>query len=204
LYDASVAHVDDCIAQVLGELDTLGVTDQTLIVLTSDHGEEFGEHAGIGHGRSLYGEVVRVPLIMVYPPRLEAGRRIRHLSEHLDLSPTILELADVDVPRTFRGTTVLDPAEHAFLEIGTWRGIAANGFKWVWNRDSGEQKLFALDDELDRTSLDDPATAQKLRAQLEPYLEVDARRDPKADAARVGQGWTDEEKERLRALGYAQ
>ncbi len=132
------------------------------------------------------------------------GRRIRHLSEHLDLAPTILSLAAVEVPENFRGTTVLEPASQAFLEIGTWRGVAANGFKWLWNRNSGEQKLFALEDELDRTPLDDPAVAAQLRAQLEPYLEIEGRRDPKAEAARVGRNWSEEENERLRALGYAQ
>lgn len=203
VYAATVAHVDDLVGEILRELDALGVRDQTIVVLTADHGEEFGEHGGIGHGRTLYSELVRVPMIIAYPPKLEAGRRIAHLSQHVDVAPTILDLAGVRVPDDFRGRTVFEPAQRVFLEIGPWRGIIADGSKWVWNRNTGEQQLFALTDQLDATPRDEPLVAEKLRAQLEPYLAIEASRAPD-DASRVGAAWSEEEVERLKALGYAQ
>jgi arylsulfatase A-like enzyme len=204
VYVATVAHVDDLIGEILRELDALGVRDSTIIVVTADHGEEFGEHGGIGHGRTLYGELVRVPLVIAYPPKLEPGRRIAHLSQHIDVAPTILRLARIEKPSAFQGNSVLEPVDRIFLEIGPWRGVVTNDGKEVWNRSSGEQKVFALGDELDRTPLDDPALAASLRVQLEPYLALEARRDPALEAKRVGASWSKEETERLRALGYVQ
>ena len=201
-YEACVAHADELVAALLQHLDDTGLRDDTLVVLTADHGEEFGEHGGIGHGRSIYGEVVRVPLLMAWPGRIEPGRRIGHLSQHLDLAPTILALAGVDVPPSFRGQSVFEPAQHVILEMARWRGIAGGSHKWIWNQTTGAQELYALSDEGDRAPLDEPAVAAQLRAQLDSYLASSARPADR-DAARVGTQWSKQEQERLRALGYA-
>jgi hypothetical protein len=186
---------------MLARLDALGLRDDTIVVLTADHGEEFGEHGGIGHGRSLYGEVVRVPLLLRWPGHLEAGRVVTHLSQHLDLAPTILDLAGVARPASFRGTTVLEPAGAVLLEIGPWRGIVAGNDKLVWQTGTGEQQLFAVTDRLDRAPRDEPAVASPLHARLAALEPARPTPEPSASG---NAAWSEEEKERLRALGYAQ
>jgi arylsulfatase A-like enzyme len=87
MYDAEIAYTDDQIARLLDALDKLGVRKNTVIVITADHGDEFMDHGGMGHGTTVYGELIRVPLIIAYPPAFEAGRRIGFLTRHIDLGP---------------------------------------------------------------------------------------------------------------------
>jgi arylsulfatase A-like enzyme len=91
LYDGEIRRADDAIDSLLGELLRLGLADGTLTVVTSDHGEEMQEHGRMGHGQTLYEEVVRVPLLMHAPGVLPAGARFGTASL-LDIVPTVLEL----------------------------------------------------------------------------------------------------------------
>jgi arylsulfatase A-like enzyme len=202
MYAACVPHVDAQVGTILAELAALGVRDDTLVVLTSDHGEEFGEHGGIGHGTTVYGELLRVPLILSHPRLLAPPRRIAHVSRHLDVAPTLLRLIGVDAPDTFRGGSLLEPAPDAIAENGPWRAIHRDRWKLVWNIDTGEEQLFELRDALDRRPIDDPRAAALLAESLRDYVALDAAREPPATGA--APDWTDEEKERLRSLGYAQ
>jgi arylsulfatase A-like enzyme len=78
LYDAEIREVDGALGDLLATLDRRGLGAETLTIVLSDHGEEFGEHGGVGHGETLYDEVVRVPLVLhapsVIPPGTEIGR----------------------------------------------------------------------------------------------------------------------------------
>jgi arylsulfatase A-like enzyme len=91
LYDAEIRQVDEGIGDLLRELRRLGLAEGTLTILTSDHGEEMGEHGRMGHGQTLYEEVVRVPLIFHAPGTLASGVRLGTASL-LDIVPTVLEL----------------------------------------------------------------------------------------------------------------
>jgi arylsulfatase A-like enzyme len=85
------------------------------VVLVADHGEEFFEHGRFGHNRTLFEEVVRVPLILRYPPGLPAGKRVQDLASLADVAPTLLELARIPRPATMWGRS-LWPAVHGELE----------------------------------------------------------------------------------------
>jgi arylsulfatase A-like enzyme len=91
LYDGEIRRVDDGIRALLGELRRLGLAEGTLLIVTSDHGEEMEEHGRMGHGQTLYEEVVRVPLLFHAPGVLPAGARLGNASL-LDVVPTVLEL----------------------------------------------------------------------------------------------------------------
>lgn len=71
LYDSNLKHTDNYIGVLYNKLVDLGLEDETLIVITSDHGENLGEHNVLGHGFRTYDSVTHVPLIMVYPPLFE-------------------------------------------------------------------------------------------------------------------------------------
>lgn len=90
LYTGEVAYADAQIGRFLDLLRYLGLYEESLIVVISDHGEEFGEHGGFDHGRTLYDELLRVPLIVKFPSGRWAGTRIDAPVSLVDLFPTVL------------------------------------------------------------------------------------------------------------------
>jgi arylsulfatase A-like enzyme len=100
LYDGEIRLTDDNLGQVFDKLRALGVFDDTIVAVTADHGEEFFEHGSKGHAKTLYDEVLRIPLVIRYPRRLPA-QRIQQQVRLMDLAPTILGLAAVPFPSTF-------------------------------------------------------------------------------------------------------
>jgi len=92
-YDASIAFLDAEVGRLLETLDTRGVLDDTVVVITSDHGELFGEHGLRGHANGLYLSEIRVPLLVRYPPRVPAGLRVPDAVSLVDLAATILDLS---------------------------------------------------------------------------------------------------------------
>ncbi len=90
LYDASVRYVDGQLERFFGELEELGLIDEVVVIVTSDHGEAFGEHGRLGHEQT-YPEELLVPLIVIHPD-LDTGLRVLGLAELVDVAPTIFEL----------------------------------------------------------------------------------------------------------------
>jgi choline-sulfatase len=92
-YDEILAFVDHHMGRVLRAVDDSGLRENTVVIVTSDHGEEFGEHGGKRHGEKLYEELTHVPLVMRIPG--EAPRRIQSLVGGYDLMPTLLDVARI-------------------------------------------------------------------------------------------------------------
>ncbi|MFQ5744577.1 MAG: sulfatase [Acidobacteriota bacterium] len=92
LYEGELAWTDAQIGRALDELHVLGLSDNTLVIVTADHGDEFFEHEAIGHRRTLFEEVTQIPLILRLPGRLPEGVRIKGLVSIADVVPTILDL----------------------------------------------------------------------------------------------------------------
>lgn len=91
-YDQAIAYLDDQIGGLLDDLGRRGQLQNTVVVITSDHGELFGEHQLFSHGNSLYLPALHVPLVIIYPPRLERGVR-DGVTTLRDVPATILDLA---------------------------------------------------------------------------------------------------------------
>jgi arylsulfatase A-like enzyme len=96
LYEGEVIYADAELGRFIAMLKHLDLYEQSLVVVLSDHGEEFGEHGGFDHGRTVYNEVVNVPLIVKYPGGRWAGSRITRRVSTLDLVPTIRDLIGAD------------------------------------------------------------------------------------------------------------
>ena len=92
LYDAEVWSLDQRVGELFASLQQLGVLDSTLIVLFSDHGEEFGEHGALAHGENLHQETMHVPLIYRAPGLVPVGLRVETLTGLLDVPSTIADL----------------------------------------------------------------------------------------------------------------
>jgi arylsulfatase A-like enzyme len=107
LYDGEIAWTDMFIGRMRDALEKAGVLENTVIVLTSDHGTEFFEHGDKGHRKTLYDEVVRIPLIVRYPKRLAGRTRVSEQTRIIDVGPTVLELANVGVPNNVLGESLV-------------------------------------------------------------------------------------------------
>ncbi len=92
LYDANLRYADWAVGELLALLDGAGILEQTLVIVTSDHGEAFGEHGYIWHEHAIHDEVSHIPLIMRFPGRHLSGRRIGCLTQTIDLLPTLCDL----------------------------------------------------------------------------------------------------------------
>jgi arylsulfatase A-like enzyme len=119
LYDGEVRYLDRYLGQLFDWLKAEGLYDDTLIVLTGDHGEEFQEHGGWWHGQTLYQEQVAVPLIIKYPQQARAGSVVVQLARSLDIAPTILEVSGVPIPASMMGRSLwsdTEPPAYAYAE----------------------------------------------------------------------------------------
>ena len=96
LYDGEIRFCDDGLSELVKSLKALGVWDDALVVITSDHGEEFFEHGWLGHGYSVYQELIRVPLIL-RGPSIPRGHVVQPPVAILDLPATMLELASTGI-----------------------------------------------------------------------------------------------------------
>ncbi len=133
IYMGLISEVDDQIGRVFATLKETGQWDDTLVVFTSDHGEELGEHGLWGKG-GFYDGSYRVPLI-IRDPRHPEPRQIDHFTEHVDLAPTILNWLDLSIPYAWDGMSLL-PFVHGEI-VEPWRDGVFLEFDWrLVNRQS--------------------------------------------------------------------
>jgi len=111
-YDQEARYTDDHVGPFLAHLARLGLAERTIVVITSDHGEEFGEHGGMGHGRTLHREVLRVPLVIAAPGLLAPAEVTTPVSL-LDVAPTVLDLLGLAATPGQRGTSLVGRARAA-------------------------------------------------------------------------------------------
>ena len=107
LYYAMIAQIDDQFARLLDLLDETGQRDNTVIILTTDHGEALGDHGLLEKGCRFYEGLVRVPLVFSWPSHFEQDLKSNALVELLDMTPTVLELAGLEVPEYIQGRSLL-------------------------------------------------------------------------------------------------
>lgn len=141
-YDAEIAYVDACLAHVFTRLDELGLTQNTLLVLTADHGEELDEHGCWFDHHGLYEPNLRIPLILRLPGVVPAGQRVQSTASMLDITPTILDYAGVaDDSAPFQGRSLRNLVEGRTLSArpihlteNTWmkkRGVRTDEWKLI-------------------------------------------------------------------------
>ncbi len=220
LYDAETAGNDASFGALVAGLERRGLWRDLVVVVLSDHGEEFHEHGGWDHGKTLYTEVLDVPLIARFPG-LPEGRRTRVLAQHVDLLPTLLSYLELPVPAGLDGRNLLpllggqpagtaavaapdeEPLVFSSLETDAFAAAAVTGETWrLIERRLPERDVRLYDRRADPAERRDlapgrPVEAGWLRAQLR--LQELARHG--ALAARGAE--IDEELRReLRALGY--
>jgi len=106
IYDGNIRYLDDKISEILGDLDRLGLSDRTVVILTADHGEAFMEHGIISHSLKLYEENLRIPLVVRVPGMAE-GKRVAGPAQSVDLLPTVVELFGLEPPPLMQGLSLV-------------------------------------------------------------------------------------------------
>ena len=206
-YDSEIALTDYHLGRVFESLKATGRDADTLVVVVSDHGEEFQDHGGEGHVVTLYDELLRVPL-MIRMPGIERGR-VAEVTPLIDLAPTMLQLLGLPVPPEFRGRAIPATAR-GLLQSGdrpviaethrrnNRRGLIRGDWKLIVNLDTEVEELYDLrNDPLERSDLSDvrPERSAALRGELDSYYATPGTEAPVVPL-------DSESVEALRALGY--
>jgi arylsulfatase A-like enzyme len=218
LYEAEVRWVDDAVGSLMAELKRSGMYDGTLVVLLSDHGEEFWEHGSVGHGHTLYDELLHVPFLVKLPG--SAPRTVDAPISTASVAATILDLAGRPLPSGYPAARSLVPFLHGgtlpaepLLSTGLQRveeqeAVLFGGFKLVRWKTSGRLELYDL--------VRDPQEKTDLSASASKSVEEGTRLldhfEAESDRARKSLGilrrervpLDPETRERLKALGYVQ
>jgi arylsulfatase A-like enzyme len=214
-YDSELNYLDAYFKELLG---ILSMPENTIYVVTADHGEEFLEHGHLDHGHDLHGELVHVPLFLKWPAaRLPAGQ-VDNVVSLIDVAPTLLELSGVSVPPEFRGESLRAP----LLGVAPWNDnrrvfVHLNNFGHRLSGVETQQWKLVRDDETQRVSFydksDDPgeervrqparyaSTSQALLKQLTDEIRGHPRRwsgAPETSGTQVNS----EMAEQLKAMGY--
>ncbi len=217
LYDACIRNVDDQIARLVETLRASGRLDDTLILVTADHGEEFGEHGSSGHGYAMYDESIRVPLILAHPSLAPA--RVAPQVRLLDVAPTLAALLGLAPSETWQGSDLSPLLEGRALSLPVFVECAHNSLKAMRVESPRPRKLivgqgrpkghlFALDVDPDETKTrhQDPDEREVLAAMKEAMLRwvrTNARLAERF-TGREGEedGMSDEAREEMEAFGY--
>jgi arylsulfatase A-like enzyme len=209
LYDGEIAFVDAHIGNLLAGLDALHLQNDTIVAVVADHGEEFFEHGRAGHFKTLYDEVLHVPMIVRYPGHIAPGTRVRGQVRLMDTAPTLLELAGLRVRKPASDAEAMSlvaalradaaPPLPAFGDLkGTLASLRTADRKLIWNVRTNRRELYDL--------VHDPREQHAVRADDEEMRDLAARLQQWRSIAVQEQGeridLDDEEKSALKSLGY--
>jgi len=220
LYRGEIQYVDRYIGKLVTLLKELDILDRSLIVFTSDHGDEFFERLHFGHSRTLFEELVHVPLIFHYPEMIPSGIIVDQQVSLLDIFPTIMELCSGKIEgNIFFGRSLMPFlseaaskvfAAPAYSEVYRYNYLASIRFKeykYILHLRTGKGELYNLvSDPGERNSLveKEAATAREMHQKLTEYLQnAAAVRKTLRQGGAVGAP-EEELREELKALGYLQ
>ncbi len=180
-YDGEITFTDHEVGRLLGRLDALGLTASTLVVLTSDHGEAFGEHGEWFHGLGVYQPTIHVPLLARLPDVIPAGAVYGGVVQLIDIMPTVLDLLGLGPVPSAEGRSLMAalrggaPTEGlAIVEVADWRYTAIVRGEWKLIRDNltGQHALYHLPsdpgEQRDRFAFE-PAAAARLSSVLDQW-----------------------------------
>ena len=136
LYDSNLKHTDKWIGRLFEKLCDSSLEDRTLFIITSDHGENLGEHDDLWHGGYPWDSLTKIPLIMVYPPLIPRGVKVSGLTESIDVMPTILDICSLSLPidKSLDGVSLLDfvsNPHHGKTAVFTEESIRTEKYKLI-------------------------------------------------------------------------
>ncbi|HEV8398140.1 MAG TPA: sulfatase-like hydrolase/transferase [Vicinamibacterales bacterium] len=187
----NVLHETDAqLARLFTAVREGGLADNTLIVITGDHGQAFGyPHDSYAQGRTIYEEDVNVPLMLWFPPRFRTAVRQGVIGSHVDLAPTIADVAGLPPAPDWLGRSLLDtsraPRAYFYVAEDHFRlGVREGAWKYIYDLREGTEELYRLD--LDPTEQRNVAPTERarctrLRQRLAAWAEANRRQYVRAD-----------------------
>jgi len=188
LYDEKIKDVDERFGRFMDELENMGLMENTIIILVSDHGTEFYEHKRFDHGFSLYDELIRVPIIFRIP-HTKAGMLIEDQVRSIDVMPTLLELLGIKVSdrvnKQMQGVSLVPCMKGVHMVLTAFaetdyrfysykRAIRTpDGLKFIYSLDTGVKELYNLKEdpqELNNLVDKDRRSAYELEQKLFAWL----------------------------------
>lgn len=221
LYDEGVYYMDHHMKQLFDLLKKHGLYDNALVIITSDHGEEFQEHGGLLHYQ-YYDEILRVPLLMRFPNAQYAGLRVSPQVRCVDISQTVMDLADL-APLRMSNATSLMPLVDTLGGSGNWSGeldgsYSFDGWKAAYRteqykfyyRMNTESMLFDLKNDPDERNdiyNSEPDIANQLQERMKERFEHGYEMggklaDKRKQSGRLEKDFSDDALKRLEELGY--
>ncbi len=215
-YDGEVRYVDTELQKFFDLLTRNRLWKDTVLVLISDHGEEFKEHGRIGHQRSVYNELMHVPLLLRLPGKAPEGGTICQRVETIDVMPTVLGLLGIDpglplqgkdlLPLIRRGEKVKGGEAFGELnELAVKRTVYLGDYQYIHDPDEGTEELYLLEEdpkEQVNLALKNPEKCRELKAMIDLREERNAR---EGEDYRAGKVKLDSEtRDQLRNLGYVE
>ena len=211
LYDGEIRYADEAVGRLLDELERRDLLGRTIVILTSDHGEELYDRGHWNHGHTLYNELIQVPLIFS-GPAISARKRISTPVQLVDVAPTILELAQISSPEEFEGASLLELIGGEKLEAfsqrpvyamttatphqvavvrGSWKAI-------LWPGGTLELFDLARDPKEQNNLVDEESELEiEFRSLIDGWMSGHVNESNRSEVP-----LTEEAQERLRALGY--
>jgi arylsulfatase A-like enzyme len=192
-YDGAIAFIDQEIGRLFDELRTRGVLDKTIVIVTSDHGEQFGEHGLTEHANSLYLPLLHVPLMIRYPPAVARNVRVARPVTLRDLAATVIDLAGLAPHGQIAGAPfgirlnggetgrsasanvaqverAVRPEPNTPVRFGAMQALIDARFHYI-RRGDGLEELYAYTADADETrNLSDTPDGQREMARLRPVL----------------------------------
>jgi arylsulfatase A-like enzyme len=196
-YDGSITYVDDQVGRLLRTLEESGTLQNTLVIISSDHGEQFGERSAnlVNHGNSLYMSSLHVPLIIWYPPTVPAGRRISNPVTLRDIPATIADILKIPSLSSFPGTSLarfwngsdstsfvpspplsavsphshIQPGEPA--HAGPMRALVGDSLHYIRNGDGREELYNVVTDPWERVDISQTEAGQRELPRFRKCLE---------------------------------
>jgi arylsulfatase A-like enzyme len=177
LYDAEISYHDAHFASMIEGLERRGLSDNTMIVITADHGEEFWDHGSVGHGHSVYDELLHVPLVVKVPGITQQTTAVTDAVGLVDVLPTVLDVLGQAVPDHLAGHSFLPqllghgstaPRTAVSGFMTGWRTLAVGHYKLV-QRTAAHTMLYDVGaDPSEQTNIADsrPIALRYLRGQL--------------------------------------
>ena len=211
LYDSEINYVDYYIGHLIAKLR---LDRNSLLIITSDHGEEFLDHDSVGHGRTLYQELIHVPLIIKLP--FASKNSVNSVNEELvsiiDILPTILGVLGISPPREIKGVNLIDKKkqlkrqkrDYLFSELSKWHVLSAvlsKNWKYIYNYYTHKEELYNIAKdhrEMENLIHQETVIAKELKENLINWVST----SPKGPSIIKKVTPTKEIEEKLEALGY--
>lgn len=215
LYDGQLSYLDQKLGELVRFIDSQEELENTVLIVTSDHGDCLGEHNHVGHRMSLYEPLLRVPLIIRHPAHFQPGKRVSQQVSLIDLFPTILELSGADrsmlngtgfhsllsaPEQEARRFTIAENTAPKSLDGLVSRALRTDRYKYIWRSD-GQHELYDLKadpGELENLVGSATEVEQELAMQLGAWQQSLAA----FDVETIETEYDEEISDRLHQLGY--